>query len=285
MATACDALVFYYLLRWGIRGVFSFVYPWRMALFVATVVLGLLGGFRGNLVLLGLIFLCQFCVEGLWRTRFLALALGFGVVAGFVLAEFSDHLPLPAQRAVSFLPVKVDPGVKADADFSAEWRYQMWRILAPQIPKYLLLGKGYSIDPGELYLADLAAARGEASSSETAMVAGDYHSGPLSTIIPLGLWGAIGFLWLLGAGVKALYQNFRYGDSALRNVNAFFLAFFVAQIIFYFGVFGAFNYQLCLFTGILGMSVSINGGVRKPGRVSAPATSSAAVGAAIPVQA
>jgi hypothetical protein len=113
--------------------------------------------------------------------------------------------------------------------------------------------------------------------SEGSMVAGDYHSGPLSTIIPLGLWGAIGFLWLLAAGAKALYRNYRYGAPALRQINTFFLAFFIAQGIFFFGIFGAFNTQLYMFTGLLGMSVSLNGGVRKPAPVVARADGSAII--------
>jgi hypothetical protein len=280
---ACMALICYLLVRWGIRGIFSIARPWRTVVFIATVLLSLLGGFRSTEIIIGLLLICQFCVEGLWRTRFLPLLLGLGLVVGVMLFAYSDRMPLAAQRALCFLPVKVDPGVKADADYSAEWRYEMWRILVPQIPKYLLLGKGYRIDPEELYLADLAAARGEGSTSETAMVAGDYHSGPISTIIPLGLLGVVAFLWLLGAGVKVLYQNYRYGDPVLQNTNAFFLAFFIMEIIVYFGIFGALNSQLFVFTGILGMSVSINGGVRKPGEVvPARAAQPGFIGAPLP---
>jgi hypothetical protein len=282
---ACAALIFCLLVRWGIRGVFSISRPWRMVVFIAAVLLSLFGGFRSTEIIIGVLLICQFCLEGLWRTRFLPIMLGLGVMAGIAVYGYSDRLPLPAQRAVSFLPVKVDPEVRADAEYSAEWRFEMWRLLVPQIPKYLWLGKGYRIDPGELYIADLAGARGEASTYDVSMVAGDYHSGPLSTIIPLGLLGAIAFLWLLGAGIKVLYRNYRYGDPALQNINAFFLAFFIMEIIVFFGIFGALNSQLFVFTGILGMSVSVNGGVRKPGRGSVRETSSAAVGAAIPVQA
>lgn len=109
------------------------------------------------------------------------------------------------------------------------------------------------------------------------MVSGDYHSGPLSTIIPIGLAGTLAFLWLLGAGIKVLYRNYRYGDPALRNINTFFLAYFIMQIIFYLGVFGAFNSQLFMFTGLLGMSVSINGGVCKRGQVAARSAQQASV--------
>jgi len=281
----CFAVVCYFLVRWGIRGIFSLGHPWRAILFVGTLLFSLLGGFRSAEIMIGLLLVCQFCAEGLWRTRFLALLLGCGLVAGVMLAEFSDHLPRAAQRAVSFLPVKVDPGVRADAEGTVEWRLEMWRFLWPQIPKYLLLGKGYRIDPDELYLAMIGGGTSGLASEES-LVAGDYHSGPLSTIIPLGLLGAAAFLWLLGAGIKALYRNYRYGDPALRLVNTFFLAFFIAQMIFYLGVFGAFNSQLCLFTGILGMSVSINGGVRKPGKaMPARAAQPVAIEGPLPVQA
>jgi hypothetical protein len=285
ISAACAAVVGCLLLRWGIRGIFSFAHPWRMTVLVVAVLLSLLGGFRGDMIILGLIFLCQFFVEGLWRTRFLALLAGFGVLAGVMLFAFSDRLPLAAQRAVSFLPVKIDPGIRADAEQSVEWRLQMWRILWPQIPKYLLVGKGYAIDPNEMYFASLPGASGGIE-AEVSLVSGDYHSGPLSTIIPLGLGGMIGLLWLLGAGIKVLYRNYRYGDPALHYVNVFFLAIFIAQTIFFLTVYGAFSGQLFGFTGLLGMSVSLNGGVRKsrpvvPARAAMPAT----MEAAIPVQA
>ena len=279
---ACTALVCYLLMRWGIRGIFSYTHPWRVLLFVTTILLSLLGGFRSAEILIGLILLCQFCAEGLWRTRFLPVMLGFGLLGGVAVMGFSDRMPLEAQRAVSFLPVKVDPEVRADAQGSLEWRLQMWGVLVPQIPKYLLVGKGYRIDPEELYFAMLGGGTQDIA-AEGSMVAGDYHSGPLSTIIPLGLWGAIGFLWLLAAGVRVLYRNYRYGAPALRQINTFFLAFFIAQGIFFFGIFGAFNTQLYMFTGLLGMSVSLNGGVRKPGSVVARAARSAIVQAPVSV--
>lgn len=146
---ACNALICYFLVRWGMRGIFSLARPWRIVIFVATVLLSLLGGFRSAEIMIGLLCFCQFCVEGLWRTRFLPILLGFGVAAGVMVFAFSDHLPLAAQRAVSFLPVKVDAGVQADAQGSVEWRLEMWRVLVPLIPKYLVLGKGYAIDPTE----------------------------------------------------------------------------------------------------------------------------------------
>jgi hypothetical protein len=273
VTVACSALVCYFLIRWGIRGIFSLGRPWRIILFVMALLLGLLGGFRSMEIMVALLLICQFSVEGLWGTRFLPMLLGLAVLGGVLLFGLSENMPLAAQRAVSFLPVKVDPIVEYDAAASVEWRLDMWRVLVPQIPKYLWLGKGYAIDPDELYFA-MVGRGAEDVAAQASLVAGDYHNGPLTVILPLGIWGVIAFIWLLGAGVNVLYRNFRYGDPALLKVNAFLLAYFLMQSIFFFTIFGAFRDQLYMFTGLLGLSVSLNGGAQKPRRVSSQAVAS-----------
>jgi len=276
VSTVCAAFVSYFLLRWGIRGTFSYGHPWRGVLFVATLFLSLLGGFRAVELMISLLLLIQFTIEKLWLTRFTPILLGLAAAAGVLLFAFSERLPLSAQRALSFLPVKVDSTVEYDAEGSVEWRLAMWQVLIPEIPHYFLLGKGYSIDPEEIYFANIGGGAGDPA-AQAEIVAGDYHSGPLSLIIPLGIWGVAGFFWLLGAGINVLYRNFRYGDPALRNINAFFLAYFLMESIVFFMVFGAFKNQLFMFTGILGMSVCLNGGAAKPPRVVARAAGVAIV--------
>jgi hypothetical protein len=276
VSTVCAALLGYFLLRWGIRGTFSYAHPWRGVLFVATLLLSLLGGFRTVEIMIAILLIVQFSLERLWLTHFTPMLLAFAVALGLVFFATSEHLPLSAQRALSFLPVKVDPSVEYDAEGSAEWRFEMWRVLIPQIPRYFFLGKGFSIDPNEMYFATIGGGA-EDIQAQAEVVAGDYHSGPLSVIIPLGIWGVAGFLWLLGAGVHVLYRNFRYGDPALRNINAYFLAYFLMQSIVFFLIFGALKNQLYLFTGLLGMSVSLNGGAAKPPPVVARAAGVAIV--------
>jgi hypothetical protein len=176
---------------------------------------------------------------------------------------------------MAFLPVNIDPSVRMDALNSSEWRFQMWRAVWPEVPKYLLLGKGYAIDPVDLYLTEQASHSGLINSYESAMVSGDYHSGPLSVLMPFGAFGAIAFLWLLGAGIKVLYCQRRYGDPRLKMINNFFFSYFMTQCVFFFFVFGALNSQQSSFLGILGLSVSINGGVcrkKDPKRVAKPAS-------------
>jgi hypothetical protein len=145
----------------------------------------------------------------------------------------------------------------------------MWRVVAPEIPRYFLLGKGYAINPADIYLAQESARRGLAKGgSEGAIVTGDYHSGPLSVIIQFGIFGVIVVVWFWIVSVRVLHLNFRYGEPRFRNINTFFLAYFIARILQFLFVFGGIASDLPTFVGILGLSISINGGVRKPGALA-----------------
>jgi hypothetical protein len=272
------AIYSYMMARYGIRGVFDLRRPWRLAIFLAAFALGLLGGFRSSLILFALTFAAQFFLEGLLRTRLFVVLLLIAVVTGALLVPFTDRLPLSVQRSLSFLPVEVDPAARQDALASIEWRLRMWDVLWPQVPLYFWLGKGYVIDPTDLYLTDQAMRHGLASDYDAAIICGDYHSGPLSVIIPFGVWGAIAFLWLLIVEVRVLYCNYRFGDPETKNLNALLLASFLARSVLFFIISGSLHSDLVAFLGLLGLSVAINGGVR----VKKPAEEPLPVAAAAP---
>jgi hypothetical protein len=92
----------------------------------------------------------------------------------------------------------------------------------------------------------------------------------LSVIIPFGIWGALAFLFLIGAGLRVLWNNYRHGDQALRKANTFLLSSFVAKLIMFFAVFGAINLDFVAFAGLLAMSIALNGGECKSGLEPAP---------------
>jgi O-antigen ligase len=100
--------------------------------------------------------------------------------------------------------------------------------------------------------------------NRAATIAGDYHNGPLSVIIPFGIWGVLAFLWFLIAGVRVLWRNYRHGDLELRILNTYLLSTFLVSIITFTFVFGAISTGLVAFTGVLGLSVALNGGVATP---------------------
>src|SRR5208283_5557251 len=91
------------------------------------------------------------------------------------------------------------------------------------------------------------------------IVVGDFHSGPLSILIPFGLYGAIAFLWFLAAGLRVLHRNWKFGDPALQRVNALLLAAFAGRTVFFFIFFGALHSDIAFFAGLLGLSVALNG--------------------------
>ena len=105
---------------------------------------------------------------------------------------------------------------------------------------------------------------------EAVELVGDYHNGPISVIIPLGIFGSIAFLWLLAAGIRVVYQNYQFGDPALHDINTFFFGYFVVKVVFFFLVFGSLYSDLPVFLGLLAMSISINGGVAKPALAPQP---------------
>jgi hypothetical protein len=94
-----------------------------------------------------------------------------------------------------------------------------------------------------------------------AALAGDYHNGPLSVIIPFGVWGALAFLWFISVGTRVLYRNWKYGDPDLKIINAFLFAGFAAHILMFMAIFGAFDNDMHFFVGYLGLGVALNGGM------------------------
>jgi hypothetical protein len=265
LATACSSVIWMMLARYGIDQIFTWRRLGRLLVFLGVLAVSLLGGFRSILVFFLLTFAILFYFEGLLRRPLLPALLLVCLLGGSILIPFTNRLPLTVQRTLSFLPLPVDPLAKASAELSTEWRVEMWkRVLDNEVPQYLWLGKGYAISAADLAAVPLA------SGTYGAELAGDYHSGPLSLIIPFGIFGTLGFIWLLVTGVKVLRQNYLYGDPNFATINRFLLTMFIAKAIFYFVIFGAFSTDLAFFTGVLGLSICVNGGIAEPAPVPQP---------------
>jgi len=258
MATSSLAVFSWLLARYGVAGAFDLSRPWRLGLLLVTIAGMTFGGFRSALLLMAAIFLILFTLEGLWRTRLAVALVGVAVVAGVVLVGFVERMPLPVQRTLSILPIKVDPATREIAESSTRWRVEMWKMVLPQVPKYLLIGKGYSYSADDLFMAQVASRRAGAVNYEEAAFAGDYHNGPLSLVIPFGAIGFITFVWLMVVGARFLYTNYREGLPELRRINAFLLTLFLARLLLFFFIFGSLYNELYYFTGILGLSVALN---------------------------
>ncbi len=216
------------------------------------------------LILFLIVFGILFYMEGLFQSRLLPGLVLIGILLSAITLPFVQRLPLSIQRTLCFLPINVDPIVRRNAEDSTDWRLDMWREVVPTIPRYLIRGKGYSMDPDDIYLLENTRKSGYTTAYAEAILAGDYHSGPLSVIIPFGLFGVAAFLWVLAASLKVLRLNYRFGDPSLQAINTFLLAYFISRIIFFFFVFGSLYSDLAIFAGLLGLSVSLNQGVAQP---------------------
>jgi len=264
---AGNAVVYFMLAMWGVRGIFASNQSiWRIPLFLAMVALSLVGGHR--IVLLGIIavFGLMFFLEGLHRTQAFPIFLFIGVICITLLVPFSDKLPYTIQRSLAVLPLNLDPAAVMDAQGSSEWRLRIWRDTWPKVPQYLLLGKGYALTAtdfammGRGMFANGAEAHMDAS-QEGLAISGDYHNGPLSVLMPFGIWGAISYLAVTLAGLRILYRNFKYGDPELRVINIFFLANALWNFICFLTVFGSYTDSIFATSCATGISIALNGGI------------------------
>jgi hypothetical protein len=266
---AAEAFCGFMIMRFGIRGIFDVHHPWRWLSFIGTFCSGLLGGYRSLFAEFFILIILQLYFEKLLRTRlFLGIVLG-GILAAILIVPFTNQLPLPVQRAISFLPVKVDAAAREDAFESSSWRFEVWRrVLAEEVPKYFFLGKGYNFDSTDMYLIQLGMARGIYSAYDAFLFTSDYHNGPLTLMVPFGIFGLLAFAAFCWGAVRALYANYRYGEPDMKLINTFLLADFIMSLVVFWTYYGEFYLDLINFTGIIGLSLTLNGGVRRAGQAA-----------------
>jgi len=279
-AVGASLAVFCWLLaRYGIAGLFDLARPWRLVMLIAAVGAGMFGGFRSALLLMAAIFFVLYTLERLWQTRLTVVLVLLTVLGGAFVVGFTEHLPLSVQRTLSVLPIEVDPVTREMAEYSTQWRLDMWKAVLPEVPKYLLKGKGYSYSADELFMEQMQSLTTGTVTFEAAAFAGDYHNGPLSVVIPFGAAGLLAFAWLLIAGSRFLYSVCQTCAPELHRINTLLFALFLARILSFIFVFGSLSPELFYFTGILGFSVALNvTGRRQSVEDEAPAVSEATTG-------
>ena len=279
-AYSAGAVATFMLARYGLKGIFMSNRPLRIPFFLLMLVLTLFGGFRTIIASYICIIFMLFFVEGLHRTR-LVLVFFMGIIlTGALLVPFSNKLPYTFQRALSFLPLNWDAAPKQDAEGSKLWRQRIWEATWPKVPDYLLLGKGYALRADDFAMmgdmnnggqfANGATAQMDAS-EEGLAISSDFHDGKLSTLIPFGIWGGISILWLMVAGQRVLYRNWKYGDLDLKTMNAYLLVGNTYHIISFFFIYGAYQNDVGQFGTFAGLSIALNWGVRGPARQTVPA--------------
>jgi hypothetical protein len=205
------------------------------ACFFASLVAILLSGFRSNLIgWLFAIALASYIRGGVRHVIPLVAAGLAGVVMIVVFQTAGLSVPLPAQRALSFIPISWDSRASLDAKGSVDWRVEMWRLAltSDRYIKNKVLGDGFGFDPAELR-AQTTRTSFRMDTSEGLqdyyMITGDYHSGPVSAIRFVGYVGLFLFTALLIA-------NARYGWKIIniaKNTPFFPVALFFGIVAIY----------------------------------------------------
>ena len=260
--------IFYWMLaRNGLRDNFFTGKIWRPVLLGLMFILVFLGGFRASIIGLMIIVGLLFYLEKMYRTGLMLVVTLLGLMGAALVIPMAPHLPYTFQRALAFLPLDISPQARMDAEGSTDWRLEMWSALLPQVPQYLLLGKGYAFS-AETFNESMGsnATFGHVidASQDPLALSSDFHNGPLSVVIPFGIWGALGWLWYLAAGYWVVWRNYKYGDPGLRQINIFFFAFFICKVFGFLFIFGAFPEDVGNFGGLIGLSIAFNHGVMGP---------------------
>jgi hypothetical protein len=264
LALACVGAAMYLLARNGVREPLVHKSYRKIFLFFFVVVIGCLGGYRMYFILSAATFMAVLYYDGLLRSKYTAAMLGCFVLLCAIAIPLANKLPLSIQRSISFLPVDVDPIARQSAETTSEWRLKLWQVAVTEVPKYFWFGRGLAMNAQEMEEVSNMVQNGTMDGAEGMMLSGDYHNGPLTSLIPFGIWGFIGWVWILIAGWRALVLNRRYGDPDLHKINTLLLAYFVVRTILFFTIFGNLYTDFAIFIGIIGLSIAINHGIKRP---------------------
>ena len=204
-------------------------------------IITLLSGFRGAVVAnVAIIFLYLLLT---YPKRRFTITVGTGVAAATLvigLIPFFQDLPASIQRALSFIPFYDVPGyIKFDADYSVQWRIDVWKESLRHLPSFLFIGRGLTFNPTEL-----SSAMAIGDTIAWGYIGHNYHSGPISLAIITGVPGFILYsIFMVVACVeyiRARNDMFAAGCTpfVLRTYNMF-LAMTVYHVFSFYVMYGS----------------------------------------------
>ncbi len=206
-------------------------------LLACAVGLAAYSGFRGSIIGIGVSLAVYILLISRENRLSRILQLGLvGAVALAVMIPFMQHMPAPIQRAVSFIPfLEISPHVLLDAEYSSQWRLDVWRLAWAEVPRYLWVGKGFAFDPAVTMSISV-----RMDSVLSAFYSHNYHSGPLTLLLDLGIMGLIaGSGFLIFSTYELIKKGLAFPDHPfLRRCYMAFLARYVYLVIAFFFIYG-----------------------------------------------
>jgi len=270
----------------------SLVRPFWLVVVAGICVVGALSGFRNIIAVVAL----NFVVAAYYWGRFQSVAM-MGILAAFglaLIAIINQVAPLPpnVQRSFSFLPGTWEERYVLDAQGSTDWRVEMWKqaLFTNRYIDNKFLGDGLGFKASEFQgiqvLQGLSGGSSDGGSGgfdlqrEAAMLAGDYHSGPVSFIRTIGYAGLA--VYLVGMGVLVV-QAHRLIKRARGTEWFGLVCFFCIPVIwwpaFFIFVGGAFNQDMPLFFFHAGFMRLLQNNLPIPVLAAEPSTSRFQAGA------
>lgn len=203
----------------------SLLSPIRYARFVmfALVCVGFaLAGYRSEITAFAVYFmLAAYFRNGLLQTMKAFVCLTIVIASLIGVQSAGVHLPITAQRALSFLPGDWDNAATSDAEESSEWRFYMWQIAlnSNEFIKNKIFGDGFGFSGYELQIMEqVDNPNGEGAfiggdRQEPWMIVGCFHSGPISAIRYVGWVGLALYLTLLFAVAQYAWRLIKAAAS------------------------------------------------------------------------
>lgn len=227
--------------RYPPRTLFNALRP-RFYVFALAMVCILASGFR-NIMLWAIVALVigSWFHRG-WRELALASALAGLLIGGLVFGQGRlFQLPLPAQRALSFLPGQWSPVVVADAEGSTIERFKWWEtVIKHRLIRDWWFGDGFGVKQEDYLLTALQASR----HWEHMILTGGYHNGPLSAIRYTGIVGlTLFYAFMIAAAVYSVRCVNRCRGTPLQAAAIFVAIQLIWTPIHYTFVFGGYESQ------------------------------------------
>ena len=155
---------------------------------VVAVFLVALSGFRNRILAISVITISYMVFMSQKRLRTAFMLIGILAVAYLFMASTASFWPRPVQRVLSMLPlVNVEFGIAKQAEESALYRMDIWRMCWENQGKYWIVGRGLVTDVAPMAYATMRYYGGP----EFLYLMHGYHSGPFSLLHDFGVFGLI----------------------------------------------------------------------------------------------
>ncbi len=222
---------------------------WAILIF-STLAAAAVSGYRSQLATVCATYIVGTYYRGGLRSLLVAGFLGAMAIVLLALTNLIAPLPPNVQRALTFLPGTWEERYKRDSEQSSEWRMEMWKevLTSERYIKNKWLGDGLGFSSEQLQqmaaLQDSTATGigGWDAHRESAMIAGDYHSGPVQTIRTIGYVGLLILLiGLFRVSVHAHRQIERCRNTEWFGTALFFGNTWIWMPVSWVFVFGSFT--------------------------------------------